>query len=46
MDSFIMNIKANDFYEDIANDVENRFDTSNYEVNRQLAMRKNKKVIG
>ena len=33
-DSFIMNIKANDFYENIANDVENRFDTSNYEVNR------------
>ena len=32
-DSFIMNIKANDFYKDIANDVENRFDTSNYEVN-------------
>ena len=29
-DSFIMNIKTNDFYEDIANDVENRFDTSNY----------------
>ena len=27
--SFIMNIKTNDFYEDIANDVENRFDTSN-----------------
>ena len=26
-DSFIMNIKTNDFYEDIANDVENRFDT-------------------
>ena len=35
-DSFIMNIKTNDFYEDIANDVENRFDTSNYEVNRPL----------
>ena len=32
-DSFIMNIKTNDFYEDIANDIENRFDTSNYEVN-------------
>ena len=31
-DSFIMNIKTNDFYEDIANDVENSFDTSNYEV--------------
>ena len=41
-----MNIKTNDFYEDIANDVENRFDTSNYEVNRPLLMGKNKKVIG
>ena len=29
-DSFIMNMKTKDFYEDIANDVENRFDTSNY----------------
>ena len=45
-DSFIMNIKANDFYEDITNDVENRFDTSNYEVNRLLPMGRNKKVIG
>ena len=35
-DSFIMNIKTNDFYKDIANDVENRFDTSNYEVTRPL----------
>ena len=41
-----MNIKTNDFYEDIANDVENSFDTSNYEVNRPLPMGKNKKVIG
>ena len=41
-----MNIKRNDFYEDITNDVENRFDTSNYEVNRPLLMGKNKKVIG
>ena len=46
MDSFIMNIKTNDFYEDIANEVKNRFDTSNYEVNRPLPMGKNKKVIG
>ena len=46
MDSFIMNIKTNDFYEDIASDVENRFDTSNYEVNRPLPTGKNKKVIG
>ena len=45
-DSFIMNIKTNDFYKDIANDVEKRFDTSNYEVNRPLPTGKNKKVIG
>ena len=45
-DSFILNVKTNDLYEDIANDVENRFDTSNYEVNRPLPMGKNKKVIG
>ena len=45
-DSFIVNIKTNDFYEDIANDVENRFDTSNYEVNRPLPTGKNKRVIG
>ena len=46
MDSFIMSIKTNDFYKDIANDVEKRFDTSNYEVNRSLPTGKNKKVIG
>ena len=45
-DSFIMDIKANDFYKDITNDVENRFDASNHEVNRPLPMGKNKKVIG
>ena len=45
-DSFIMNIKTNDFYEDIASDVENSFDTSNYEVNRPLPTGKNKKIIG
>ena len=44
-DSFIMNIKTNDFYKDIANDVGNRFDTSNY-VNRPLPTGKNKKIIG
>ena len=46
IDSFIINIKTKDFYEDIANDVEKRFDTSNYEVNRPLPTRKNKNVIG
>ena len=45
-DSLIMNIKTNDFYEDIASDIENRFDTSNYEVNKPLPTGKNKKVIG
>ena len=45
-DSFIMNIKTNDFYEGITKDAENRFDTSNYEVNRPLPMGKNKKIIG
>ena len=39
--SFIMNIKTNDFYEDISNDVENRFDTSNYEASRPLPTGKN-----
>ena len=32
-DSFIMHIKTKDFYEDIAYDVEKRFDTSNYGCN-------------
>ena len=44
MDSFIMN--SNDFYKDISEDVDNRFDTSNYEVKRPLPIGKNKKVIG
>ena len=35
-DSFIMHIKTEDFHEDIANDVEKKFDASNYEVNRPL----------
>ena len=33
-DSFIMHIKTDDSYKDIANDVEKRFDTSNYECDR------------
>ena len=46
IDSFVLHIKTNDFYKDIASDVENRFDTSDYEVNRPLPTGKNKKVIG
>ena len=45
-DSFIMNIKTDDFYKDIANYVEKRFDTSNYKCDRPLLTGKNKKVIG
>ena len=45
-DSFVMNIKIEDFYKDIANDVQKRFDMSNYEVDRPLPTVKNKKVIG
>ena len=45
-DSFIINIKTEDIYEDIADDVEKRFDASNYEVNRPLPTGRNKKVMG
>ena len=33
-DSFMINIKIEDFYKDITSDIEKRFDRSNYEVNR------------
>ena len=36
-DSFIIYIKTEDVYEHIADDVEKRFDTTNYEVNRPLS---------
>ena len=45
-DSFIMHIKTEDFFKDIANDIEKRFDTSNYEINRPIPAGKNNKVIG
>ena len=45
-DSFIMHIKTGDFYKDIADDVEEGFDQSNYEVNRPVLTGKYKKVIG
>ena len=47
-DSFVIHIKTEDFYEDIANDVEKWFDTSNYDENdkRPLPIGKNKKGIG
>ena len=45
-DSFVIQIETKDFYEDIANDVEEWFDTSNYDNNRPLPVGKNKEVIG
>ena len=44
-DSFAHDIKTDNFYEDIANDVEARFDTSGYCQNRPLPMEVNKKAI-
>ena len=48
---FIVYIKTDDIYNDVAEDVETRFDTSNYEIeynsiDRPLPTGKNKKVIG
>ena len=47
-DSLIYSIETKDFYKDIANDVESRFDTSSYrnDALRPLPVGKNKKVIG
>ena len=45
-DSLIYSIKTEDFYKDIADDVETRFDTSGYVPDRPLPVEKNKKVIG
>ena len=45
-DSLIIHIKTKDVYENIADDVERRFDASNYEVSGPLPTGKKKKVIG
>ena len=47
-DSFLTHIITQDFYEDIAIEVERWFDTSSYDKNdeRPLLIGKNKKVIG
>ena len=41
-DSFIVHIKTEDIHKDILEDVETRFDTSSYNVNRPLPMGKKK----
>ena len=45
-DSLIYEIETNDFYKDIAGDIENRFDTSGYVPDRPSPVGRNKKVIG
>ena len=47
-DSFVIEVKTEDFYADISHDVEKWFDTSNYdkEDKRPLPIRINKKVPG
>ena len=42
--SFILYIKTDDVYKDIAEDVKTRFDTSNYELDRPFPKGENKKV--
>ena len=44
--SFIVYINTNYIYKDIAEDVETKFDTSNYELDRPLQKWTNKKIIG
>ena len=45
-ESFIVYIKTECIHLDIVKDVESRFDTSNYELDRPLPNGKNKKVFG
>ena len=45
-DSQIYSIKTEDFYKDMADNVEARFDTSDYVPDRPLPVEKNKKKIG
>ena len=45
-DSFIVHAKTDDICKGIAEDAEKRFETWNYEIDRQLPKEKNKKVIG
>ena len=45
-DSLVYHIKTEDFYADIADDVQTKFDTSGYIPDRPLPIGLNKKVIG
>ena len=45
-DSFTVQVKTDHVYKDITEDVQTRFDTSNFEIDRPLPKGKNKKLIG
>ena len=45
-DSFVLNVRTEDFYKDISEDVKDRFDTSNFNCGRPLPIGVNKKVVG
>ena len=45
-DSLIYDIETDNFYKDIAEDVQDKFDTSGYNPDRPLTVGLNKKVIG
>ena len=45
-DSFIIYMKIDNTYKDIAKDVETKFDNSDFELSRPLPKGKDKKVIG
>ena len=42
--SFMVHVKTDNIYKDIAEDVETKFSTSNFELDRPLPKEKNKKV--
>ena len=42
-DSFVLNVRTEDFYKDISEDVKDRFDTSNFNCDRPLPIGVNKK---
>ena len=44
-DSFKVHLKTKDIYADLAEDVEKRFKSSKYEVDRPLPIGKNKNVV-
>ena len=45
-ESFLVHVKTDDIYKDIAEDIGTRFNTSNLETDQPLPKGKNKKVTG